>query len=56
VAVDDGGVVAGKRWAGKRRRQGCGHGQGGGDRYLRAIGVVWMRSACGSDRVADGGH
>jgi hypothetical protein len=49
-------VAAGKRWVGKRQRRGCGHGQGGGDRYLRAIGAVRMRSARGSDRAADGGH
>jgi hypothetical protein len=38
-AVDDGGVAAGTM-GGKRRQQSHGRGQGGGHRYLKAVGTV----------------
>jgi hypothetical protein len=42
--VDDDGVAARKRWAGKRRQRGRGRGQGSGGHFLKAVSVVWAPS------------
>jgi hypothetical protein len=44
---------SGNRWAGKWWQQSRGRGQGGGSRCLKAVGLVRMRSARGSDRKTD---